>query len=493
MQLKNLAKQTAIYGIPSIVGRFLNFLLVPLYTYSFIPAEYGVVTEFYAYMAFFMVLLTYGMETAFFRFIQKYKSYTAVYSTSLWSLLCTSSIFFLAVFLNKESLANWMGTSGASSYILCFALILVADVLSVLPFCLLREENKAFRFAILKMINIATNIGLNLFFILYCPHVLHANPDSWIRLVYDPNIGVGYIFISNLAASLLTLLLLFPEWKKFHFNFNYKLWKEIMIYALPVMVWGMAGIVNETFDRILLRYLIPDTQDALYQLGVYGACYKISIVMTLFIQAFRFAAEPFFFKQAEEKNAPQVYAQVMKFFVITCAFIFLICVLFLDYLMYFVGADFRVGVGVVPVLLLANLFLGVFYNLSVWYKITDRTRVGAYISTIGAALTLLLNFVWIPIWGYHGAAWATLTCYFCIAVISYFWGQKYYPIPYPLKRISFYIGFVIALYMLKVFFVPALMLWQLIYALVALAIFCTTLLYLERDSFKNIRIKINKK
>ncbi|MEG2337372.1 MAG: oligosaccharide flippase family protein, partial [Bacteroidales bacterium] len=190
MQLKNLAKQTAIYGIPSIVGRFLNFLLVPLYTYSFIPAEYGVVTEFYAYMAFFMVLLTYGMETAFFRFIQKYKSYTAVYSTSLWSLLCTSSIFFLAVFFNKEVLANWMGTSGASSYILCFALILVADVLSVLPFCLLREENKAFRFAILKMINIATNIGLNLFFILYCPHVLHANPDSWIRLVYDPNIGV---------------------------------------------------------------------------------------------------------------------------------------------------------------------------------------------------------------------------------------------------------------------------------------------------------------
>lgn len=492
MQLKNLAKQTAIYGIPSIVGRFLNFLLVPLYTYSFLPEAYGVVTEFYAYVAFFMVLLTYGMETAFFRFVQKYKDYRAVYSTGMWSLLITSLIFFLAVFLNREYLATLMGTAGKSSYILCFASILLADVLSVLPFCLLREQEKAFRFSILKLINIATNIGFNLFFILYCPYILKVNPDSWISTIYNPNIGVGYIFISNLISSVLTLILLFPEWKSFKFDFNYKLWKEIMIYALPIMVWGMAGIVNETFDRILLRYLIPDTKDALYQLGIYGACYKISIVMTLFIQAFRFAAEPFFFKQAEEKNARQTYAQVMKFFVITCAFIFLVCVLFLNYLMYFVGADFRVGAGVVPVLLMANLFLGIFYNLSVWYKVTDRTRVGACISTIGAVITLLLNFIWIPIWGYQGAAWATLCCYFSIAAISYFWGQKYYPIPYPIKRIAIYIGLVLALYLLQLQLNISSIVWQLMYAFAALFLFLGSVLYLEKESLQSIVKKIKR-
>lgn len=214
--------------------------------------------------------------------------------------------------------------------------------------------------------------------------------------------------------------------------------------------------------------------------------------MTLFIQAFRFAAEPFFFKQAEEKNAPQTYAQVMKFFVITCAFIFLVCVLFLNYLMYFVGADFRVGAGVVPVLLMANLFLGIFYNLSVWYKVTDRTRVGACISTIGAVITLLLNFIWIPIWGYQGAAWATLCCYFSIAAISYFWGQKYYPIPYPIKRIAIYIGLVLALYLLQLQLNISSIVWQLMYAFAALFLFLGSVLYLEKESLQSIVKKIKR-
>ena len=438
MQLKSLAKQTVIYGIPSIVGRFLNYLLVPLYTYTFAPEEYGIVIELYAYVALLLVLLTYGMETTFFRFMQKYKEDRSVYSTSVWSLAVTTAIFLALVIAFHDSIGQTLGYPEAGRYITWFGIILSADVMSAIPFCLLREQNKAGRFALLKSLNIALNIALNLFFIVYCPLRIEAHPDSWLRHVYDPGMGVGYIFISNLIASIFTFACLLPQWGQLRFTFRWSLWKEMMLYTLPVMIWGLAGIINGTFDRILLKYLSPDPATAMSQVGIYGACYKLSIIMTLFVQAFRFAAEPFFFKQMGQRDASRTYAQVMKYFVITCSFIYLACVLFLPQLMYFVGPEYRQGSDVVPILLMANFCLGIFFNLSVWYKVSDKTQVGMYISLIGAVITLGLNFALIPHFGYHGAAWTVFACYTVLCIISYIWGQKCYPVPYPTKRILLY-------------------------------------------------------
>lgn len=481
MQLKSLAKQTVIYGLPSIVGRFLNFLLVPLYTYNFAPDQYGIVTELYAYVAFLLVLLTYGMETTFFRFMQKYKGDKSVYSTSVWSIAATTAIFLSLVVGFHNQIGEQLGYPDAGKYIVWFGLILSADVLSAIPFCLLREQNKAMRFAILKSLNIAVNIFLNLFFILYCPARLQANPDSWLRFIYSPDMGVGYIFISNLIASLFTFVCLIPEWRQMRFVFRFGMWKEMMVYTLPVMVWGLAGIINGTVDRFMLKYLNPDPATAMTQLGIYGACYKLSIIMTLFVQAFRFAAEPFFFKQMDDRNAPATYAKVMKYFVITCAFIYLICVLFLDQIMYFVGAGYREGSDIVPILLMGNLFLGVFFNLSVWYKISDRTNIGMYISLIGAAITIGMNFVLIPIAGYHGAAWTVLTCYVALSVISYFWGQKCYPVPYPVKRILLYLA-VAVLISLAGLYLPWNAMWiKVAYGLAGVAAFGIFILKMEPE------------
>lgn len=491
-QIKKLAQQTAIYGIPSIVGRFLNFLLVPLYTYTFSPEAYGIVTEFYTYTALFMVLLTYGMETTFFRYVHKCDDRNLVYSTGLWSLFFTSSCFFLLAFLLKDRIGTALGYPYAADYVLWFALILVADVLAALPFCLLREQNKAFRFALLKTVNISVNIGLNLFFILFCPAWLEAHPASILRHIYVADLGVGYIFISNLIASLVTMLLLWPEWRQLRFRFDRRLWKSMMGYALPIMIWGLAGIVDSTFDRLLIRYLTPDTQVALAQVGIYGACYKLSIIMTLFVQAFRFAAEPFFFKQAAHADAKQTYADVMKYFVITCVFIYMVCVLFLDQILYFIGADYREGRGVVPILLMAQLFLGIFYNLSVWYKVKDRTKVGMYISLIGAGLNLGMNFALIPYFGYMGAAWTALTSYVVMTVISYIWGQKCYKVPYNVLTIGGYMAVALLLGLLREA-LPFTQTWQgLVYAGLCLLGFMAWVLYRER-ALRQMVLKIVKR
>lgn len=471
MQLKSLAKQTVIYGIPSIVGRFLNYLLVPLYTYNFAPGQYGIVIELYAYVALLLVLLTYGMETTFFRFMKKYPEKRDVYSTAVWSLTATTALFLALVLIFHNNISTGLGYPENGRYIAWFGIILSADVLSALPFCLLREQNKALRFALLKSLNILVNIFFNLFFIVFCPRLAQAFPESWIAQAYDPSVGVGYIFISNLIASLFTFLCLWPEWRYLRCVFRWKMWKEMMVYTLPVMIWGLAGIINGTFDRILLKYLNPEPAQAMEQVGIYGACYKLSILMTLFVQAFRYAAEPFFFKQMDSRDAPRTYATVMRYFVIACSFIYLACILFLDPLMHFVGTDYREGADVVPILLMANLFLGIFFNLSIWYKICDKTQVGMYLSLIGAGITIGLNFLLIPVAGYHGAAWTVFACYFILCVLSYLWGQKFYPVPYPVKRISAYIVSVVLLGL------PSLLLaWpsqtsKLLYGLVALAVF----------------------
>ncbi len=446
---KKLASQTAIYGLSSIFGRFLNYLLVPLYTYYFSAAQYGVVAEFYAYAGFFSVFLLFGFETGYFRFRDKEQPETdRVYSTALLFILLINLLFFALLILLNQPLAAALNYAQHPEYLRWFSLILILDAVSAIPFARLRAENKALRFASIKVIEILATIALSLFFIVYCP-TMHSS-QAWLAVVYDPAVGVGYIFIANLFASSLKFLLLIPQFKGLRAGFDYAVFTKLLRYCLPMVVIGFAGIINEMLDRALLKYLLPyNPQTNLKMLGIYGACYKLSILMTLFIQAFRYAAEPFFFAYADKQDARPIYAQVLKFFVIFCLFIFLLVTLYLDFFQYFIGAEFRAGLQVVPILLLANLCLGVYVNLSIWYKLTDRTLMGAWVSLVGATLTVALNWLWIPLYGYVGSAWATLVCYATMAMISYGLGQIYYPVAYPIKRLLGYTGFAIGLYALK--------------------------------------------
>ena len=450
--LKKLAGQTAIYGLSSIVGRLLNYLLVPLYTRYFSTAEYGEVTTLYAYVAFLVVILTYGMETAFFRFSQNEQDKKSVYSTSLISLLISSAIFIILMFMNADSIANALNFDGHPEYIQWFALIVGLDAVSSISFAKLREQSKAARFALIRLLNIFINIGLNLFFIIYCPYAIKNNLPSadFVQSIYSQSIGIGYIFIANLVASIVTILLLLPEMLSASWQFNTQLWKKMMVFALPLMVAGLAGITNETIDRILLSHLLPSSIAA-SEVGIYGAYYKLSIIMTLFIQTFRFAAEPFFFAQEKERNAKKVYADMMKYFIIITATIFLGVMIYYDLVQQFIGEEFHDARGliIVPVLLLANLFLGIYYNLAVWFKLTEKTKFGAYLAIFGAVITLALNFALIPVLGFEGSAWATLVCYFTMAVVSYFLGRKHYPIPYDLKRIGAYLSLMLLLFRLS--------------------------------------------
>jgi len=427
--LKKLASQTAIYGLSSVVGRLLNYLLVPLYTRYFLPAEYGVVTELYAYVAFLVVMLTYGMETAFFRFSKKEET-TKVYSTTLISLLISSVVFVGLIFLNSSAISQWLGYANHPEYIQFFALIIGMDAVASISFAKLREQDKAMRFAFIRIINIMVNIGLNLYFIVYQEY------------------GIAYIFIANLVASAITLLMLFPQMISSSWVFDKKLWKKMMIYALPLLIAGLAGMTNETIDRILLKHLLPNTDIAASELGLYGAFYKLSIIMILFIQTFRFAAEPFFFAQEKEGNSRKIYADVMKYFTIIMAFIFLGVTIFYDVIKGFLGSEYHDERGflVVSILLLANLFLGIYYNLSIWYKLTEKTKYGAYLSIFGAIITLSLNFTLIPVLGFVGCAWATLVCYFSMTVASYYLGKRHFSVPYQVKRIALYLFGMLCVY-----------------------------------------------
>lgn len=449
-QLKQFAGQTAIYGVPTIVGRFLNYLLVPMYTRVFLTAEYGVVSELYAYVSFLFVLLTYGMETAFFRFAEEKQHRASVYSTALLSLLSTSAVFVFLAVVFSGSIADWLDYSNHHEYIIWFALILAFDAISSIPYANMRKENKALKFAFIKTVNIFINIGLNLFFILLCPYLLkHSESEvilSVVRYLYNPEVGVGYIFISNLVASGVTLIILGSDLAKIRLVFNSVLLKQMLKYAWPLLLFSFAGIINETFDRIILKHLLPESSDPMAQLGIYGACYKISILMTLFIQTYRYAAEPFFFQKAKSLDAKTLYADMMTYFVIICTFIFVGVMLNIDLVMHFVGEKYRVGAPVVPILLLANLCLGIFYNLSIWFKLTDKTIYGAFISIFGAAVTLVLNFTLIPVMGIMGAAWATLICYASMMVVSYIIGQRFYPVKYDVKRITGYLFLAVLIY-----------------------------------------------
>ena len=445
---KKLAGQTAFYGLPTIIGRLMNYFLVPLYTYNFAPAEYGTVNEMYAYVSFLLIVLTYGMETALFNFSRLQSDSDGrkkVYSTILTCIVITSVVFIAGLTLFSQPIANAIRYPDHPEYITWFALILGLDAVSSIAFAKLREQNKAKTFALVKLFNIGVNIFFNLFFIVYCRDQHLTNPHNLVDNFYSPSVGVGYIFISNVIASAATLLLLLPSILMAGFSFDRSLLKKIFPYALPLLVAGLAGMTNETMDRILLKYLLPG-DIALAQVGIYGACYKISIIMTMFVQTFRFAAEPFFFSSAHESGSGKMYARVMDYFVIICMVIFLGTMMNLSWIKYFVSEAYWPGLPVVPILLLANFCLGVFFNLSIWYKLADKTRYGAYLTVFGAVITLIGNFVFIHLYGYLASAWATLICYAAMMVASYLISNKHFPVNYDLKRFFGYVALSLILY-----------------------------------------------
>jgi O-antigen/teichoic acid export membrane protein len=444
--LKQLVGQTAVYGLSSIVGRLLNYLLVPLYTRLFIPEVYGIVTELYAYATFLLILLTYGTETGFFRFAQDKTKFNSVFSSLQVSLSVTSVLFFCLVLVFIKPIAGILHYSAHPEYILYLAGIVALDAIISIPFARLRLDNKSLRFAIYRLLNLGINIGLNLYLLVLCPKISVSNPDSFLLTIWSPNIGVGYVFISNLVANIVTFLLFIPDIYRVRFQFNRVLLKQILWYSAPLLIGGLAGMINETIDRILLKFLLPDSVNAMAQIGIYGANYKLAILMTLFIQMFRYAADPFFFAQKDKRNAPETYAQVMKWFVIFGLLIFLGVMFYMDIIKYFIDKSYHEGLNVVPILLLANLFLGIFYNLSIWYKLNDKTIFGAYLAIFGAIITLVLNIVLIPIIGYMGSAWATFVCYLSMMLVSYFLGKKHFPVPYQIKKILAYFVLAVALY-----------------------------------------------
>jgi O-antigen/teichoic acid export membrane protein len=440
--LKKLAGETAIYGMSSIIGRFINWWLVPYHSRIFLPEEYGIVTNLYSYVGFFLIFLTFGMETGFFRFANKNKDAEIVYSTSALSLFGSSLFFILLVFVFSGPISGFLDYANSREYVKWLAIIVALDAGTAIPFANLRLEGKAVRFAVLKLVNIFVNIFFNVFFLSVCPYILKSHPDSFIQLVYHREFGVGYVFIANLIASVVTLIMLIPEIRKIKMQFDTAVFREIFWYSFPILLVGIAGMINQNLDKILIPELIPASQHPMEQLGIYGANYKLAVLMNMFIQAFRYAFEPFFFSHQKSSDSRTIYAEVMKYFIIFGLFIFLGITLFIDVFKILIAPEYHSGLNVIPSVLMGNLFLGIYFNLSLWYKLSDKTWMGAWIAGIGALLTIVLCLVMIPAMGYMGAAYATLICFLIMTVISYVVGQRYYRVEYDLKRITFY--FVVA-------------------------------------------------
>ena len=442
--LRKLFSDTAIYGVSSIFGRTINFLLVPLYTGVFAPGEYGIVTELYAYVAFLMVIYLYGVETTFFRFATKYEDTKRYYDFSVSSSLIFAALISSLLIFSAPMITSFLEYPDSEKYVIWLALIMALDTLVAVPFAKLRLERKAKRFALFKISNILINIGLNLFFLLLCPYLLKANPDSFITAIYDPSFGVGYVFLSNLVASVVTLFFFLPDWMKFRFRLDRDKWNEMLKYASPLVVIGLAGVTNEMMSRALLRHWLPEGFypgfKNLAVLGIFGACYKLSMLMNLSVQSFRYAYEPFFFSKSKEKDSPELFAKVMNAFIIFGCLAFMGLSLILPEVAPIVlrRASYLEALHVVPMLLFGGLLLGVYYNLSIWYKLTDLTIYGAYITVIGALATIILNVILIPVLGYEGSAIATVLVYIMMVTVSYFWGQKHYYVPYQVGKALLY-------------------------------------------------------
>lgn len=448
--IKALAKETAVYGLSSIVGRFLNWCLVPLYVYIFPSEEYGIVSYLYSFTAVMLVILNYGMETGFFRFASTHEKPDRVYTTSLLSVGATSLLFIIVVTAFLSEISNAIRLPHYPEFVAMLAITVAMDAFSNIPFAYLRFKKRAVRFACIKLLNVGFNIGLNIFFLIACPALARSCPaltDWFYAPLGGENFGIGWIFVANLISSALVMLLLMPEMLRVRWQFERALWLKMLSYSWPLLILGVAGIMSQNMGQIIIPYLFSNQEAARSMVGIYGANIKIAIIMVMFTQAFRYAFEPFIFSQAnargEERTA--AYCDAMKFFVLFGLWIFLVVMFFMPTIQHFVSPSYRQGLQVVPVMMAAELCFGVFFNLSLWYKLTDRTRWGMYMSLICFAMMYALNRLLVPMIGipdgYIGSAWAALISYFLIMLLSYFVGKHYYPLPYQIGRMALYLLF----------------------------------------------------
>lgn len=447
--IKKLAGQTVWYGASTILARFLIYLLTPYLTLKFRgTTAYAEMSLVFAAIPFLNTLFIFGFETAYFRYIIKNEQKQDVYDTLTSSILASTTFLTLLILVFYKGIASFIGIGEHPEYILLSVFIIAFDTISALPFAKLRHEGRPRKFAFIRIGGVLINIAIVYFFLSVCPALLKKYPNSVFLLLYNKDFGVGYILIATLAQAAFQLIMVSGQLIRFKWRLNFPLWKEMVVYALPLAIAAFAGIVNETFDRIMLRWWAPGTANqALIDVGIYSACYKLSILISLFIQAFRMGAEPFFFKQSTEENAPRTYARVMKFFVITITVMFLVVALYIDIWKGFIqDKKMWEGLKVVPILLFANMFLGIYINLSIWYRLSHKTSPGAYITIIGAVITLVINYIFVPHFSYMACAWATFACYGCMMVISYVWGQKVYRIPYAWKKLMAYLVIVALLY-----------------------------------------------
>jgi O-antigen/teichoic acid export membrane protein len=449
--IKKLAGQTLWYGIPTIASRFLGYLMnlsLPLIFAQ--PSKTADLTQVYAMVPFLNVLFTYGLETAYFRFSQEHDQ-KKLYNTLSLSLTGSTIFFTGLLFIFKNNIAGWANLDKHPEYITWMAGIIFFDAISTLAFARLRQENRPKRYAFARIAGVVMNILVVVLFLGIIPKYVQNNPDTFLGTFFSKDVGIGYYLIGNLCGSILTFIILWKEFKQIRFNFDSVLWKKVMRYAYPLVIVGMGGMVNDMLSRLIYQHVVDlPEQQAKHELGIFGNIYRLAVLITIMIQAFRMAAEPFFFNQSKEENAPKTYARIMKFFVIACCFMFLFISLYIDVFGWFFLAIHKPawveGLNIVPLLALGNVFLGIYYNLSIWYKLTNKNMMGAMITIAGAIITIALNILLIPKFHYFGAAIATFCCYLFMMIVSYVMGQKYYPVPYAKKKLIAYIILVVLMY-----------------------------------------------
>ncbi len=446
------------YGVPSIASRFLGYLMnMALPFFVAMPANTADLVQVYTLIPFLNILFSYGMETAYFRFSQTHER-EKLYNTLSISLFCSTILFTAILLLFGNSLARAVDLENSSSFIWWMIAIIAVDNFATLPFARLRQENRPKRYAFARISGIVVNVFVVILFIGIIPSLLEKKPDSLWSLVYNKDLGLGYYLVGNLCGSLFTLFILSPEIKSIRWQFDKDLWKEVMRYSAPLVIVGMGGMINDVMSRLIYRHVVdlPEEQ-ANHELGIFANVFRIALLVTIMIQAFRMAAEPFFFNNSKNEDAKKTYARVMKFFVIACCFMFLGIALFLDVFKWIfsnlANPNWAEGLEVVPLLAMGNIFLGIYYNLSIWYKLTGKNSYGALITIGGAIITIAANIILIPLMHYTGAALATYMCYFFMMVASYVWGQKHYPVPYPVKKLTGYLTIVVILYTVHLFLI----------------------------------------
>ncbi len=486
--LKTLASQTAIYGLGNVLPRFISYLFTFVLTYIFEqPAALAPNAVFFGCISFMNIFFTYGMETAFFNFVNKTEQKEKVYSTALISLLSSTVVLSFILICFSNSIAELIKQPRHGNFVVWCVLIIATDAITAIPFARLRLMNSAKKFAAIKFLNMMVNLSVNVFYFIICKRAFEHGDDSFLAHLYNPAVGIGYAFIAQLIANIVSIAFLSKEFTGFTYLFDKQLWKQMFFYALPLLFLGLAGMINETFDRIILIYLLPENIVD-HEIGVYSNCYKIAMIMAIFTQAFKYAAEPFFFNNAKNKNSQKLNAVVMKYYILFCLFLFLGTMMNLPWLQKALSERYRVGLAVVPILLMANLCVGVYFNLSIWYKLTGQTRYGAYITFMGAIVTLAISFIFIPKFGYMACAWATLFAYGSMMVVSYVLGQKHYPIKYNLRSIFVFTAIALAFYFISLLYVDMQnILLKLFFNNLMLVAFAWIFYKLEFENLKKIK------